>query len=92
MSTYKFSVKVHGRHLSSCGGYMAFCQVCGHTDVWLTLASAYASATRHAATCERLHRANWEAACPSCKAYGRVAPACPVCLGRGFEREREGLE
>lgn len=27
-------------------------------------------------------------ACPSCALYGRVAPACPVCLGYGTLPER----
>ena len=50
-----------------------------------TPAEAHVAATNHAATCEALHRANWAAACPSCRRYGLVAPACPVCLGRGRE-------
>lgn len=50
------------------------------------------AATEHAATCSDLHWRNWQAACPSCKLYGRVARACPVCLGYGVVRDREGLE
>lgn len=47
-------------------------------------------AHRHAAACEGLHRANLAAAC-ACTSDGQPNPACPVCLGRGYEREREGL-
>ncbi|WP_052459590.1 HNH endonuclease [Tessaracoccus massiliensis] len=35
--------------------------------------------------------ANLAAACPSCRRYGPVDPACPVCLGRGHTVEREAL-
>lgn len=79
MSTYRYAVKVRpvGRHVwrwdRPCGAW----QPSGFRDVirWAHI---------HAATCEDLHRANWAAACPSCKAFGKIAPACPVCLGRGW--------
>ena len=34
--------------------------------------------------CSDLHWANWYAACPSCKLFGKVAKACPECLGMGW--------
>lgn len=40
---------------------------------------------RHWATVEAERHLRERHTCPSCRAYGRVAPACPVCLGRGWE-------
>ena len=71
------------------------CPACGRWEASSSIRKArrrvYRWAAMHAATCTNLHWLNWAAACPSCKAYGRVAKACLVCLGRGYEREREGL-
>lgn len=80
MTTYRYAVKVRR-------GRVLFCQGCGCDVIWPTRDAATRSATRHAANCEDLHRANWAAACPSCKVWGKVAKACPECLGRGWVRE-----
>lgn len=82
MSSYRYAVKVkHLRH----GFHTYGCQGCG---VWIGCgtdrATAAMAANHHAANCEQLHRANWDAACPSCKAFGKIAPACPQCLGKGW--------
>ena len=72
------------------------CPACGEwassSSVRKALRRAYRWATHHAATCTNLHWLNWSSACPSCRRYGRIALACPVCLGRGHIVEREGLE
>ena len=69
------------------------CEGCGYTSLSTPSAAvAHDLATSHAARCEDLHWLNWQAACPSCKAACKVARACHVCLGYGWEREREGLE
>ena len=81
MSKYAYAVKVRpwGRYWS------CWCPGC---ETWSQFGTdrlaASLSARRHAASCEALHRLNWGAACPSCKLFGRVAKACPVCLGKGF--------
>lgn len=81
MPKYAYAVKVRpwGRHWGS------WCQGC-ETELgfWTDRLDAAWGASRHAANCEALHRANWDAACPSCKLFGKVAKACPECLGRGW--------
>ena len=89
MSAYRFAVKV--RATGSHDSWTLRCQGCGRFGSCVGVGMPHDAATAHAATCEDLHRANWAAACPSCRSYGRIAPACPVCLGRGYEAEREGL-
>ena len=86
----KYRVKVRRGRLSA--WWLFVCDSCVRWDYAVSQQEAHRLATNHAATCEALHRANWAAACPSCKLYGRIAKACPICLGYGFEREREGLE
>ena len=91
----KYRVKVRLLKWTGGGAWRAECPACHWWSLpyrreWLHL--CHLAASDHAAICEALHWANWEAACPSCKSYGKVAKACPVCLGYGFEREREGLE
>lgn len=86
-STYRYAVKVskaaRPKHLIPL--WRHWCDGCGtRSGLWLTLGDAADSARRHAADCEDLHRANWDAACPSCKAFWKVSPACPCCLGRGW--------
>lgn len=78
MSTYRYAVRRSGGRVH--------CEGCGDTT-HAPVAYATWYAHHHAATCPDLHWRNWTAACPSCKAYGRIARACPVCLGYGFERE-----
>ena len=88
MTSYRYAVKVRrGPGRTMPGLWWGWeCEGCtkaslvGHTRSYYTQRDAQT----HAARCEDLHRANWDAACPSCKAYGRVARACPVCLGRGW--------
>lgn len=80
-STYRYAVKVRrwGRY------WNAWCQGCEFEfGFWGTRGASLLDARHHAAVCEPLHRANWDAACPSCKLFGKIAPACPVCLGRGW--------
>ena len=90
MTTDRYAVRVY-QHPSIPGVWTWDCH-CGDFVGWLFgLPRAHDDATRHAATCEALHRANLAAACPSCRRHGRIAPACPVCLGRGHIVEREGL-
>lgn len=73
--------------------WLVSCEGCGMSPLcFRSLYAANSRAIAHAALCKELHWRNWDAACPSCKSYGKVARACPVCLGYGFEREREGLE
>ena len=90
MSTYRYAVKVrrlrHGRASWSCPP-----EACGFTSMIMSRRTAYLAADLHASLCEPLHRANWAAACPSCRRYGTIAPACTVCLGCGVVRDREGL-
>ena len=87
-STYRYAVKVRrGRvsdHLALAGRWLLICQGCGCDVLWSARGAAIRAATRHAANCEDLHRANWGAACPSCKLFGKVAKSCPECLGRGW--------
>ena len=91
MSTYRYAVKVRHDRLRAYP-WTFHCEGCGVGSLCIrTLAEARDHAERHAARCEALHWANWAAACPSCRRYGRVAPACPVCLGRGHIVEREVL-
>ena len=82
MTKYRYAVRRSGARVH--------CEGCGITTSTF-VAHATWFAHRHAATCESLHRKNWAACCPNCKQYGKVAPACPVCLGRGWIAEREGL-
>lgn len=87
MSIYAHAVKVRktGRYV-----WRADCPACGELEVVIgrnIVRRLYRWAALHAATCADLHWANWDAACPNCKACGRVAPACLVCLGRGWIRE-----
>ena len=82
MSTYRYAVR-------RSGGYV-HCEGCGDSSLNPVIYATW-YAHHHAAACESLHRANWDACCPSCKAYGRIAPACPVCLGYGHIVEREVL-
>jgi hypothetical protein len=55
------------------------CPACG----WIGPASgpevAILAADRHARACP--------SACPSCKLFGKVAPACPTCQGYGWVKE-----
>ena len=90
MSAYRYAVKVRkvGR---SVWRWRWDCPACERWEASRARRRVYRWATHHAATCEALHWANWDAACRWCRRYGRVAPACPVCLGYGYEREREGL-
>lgn len=84
MTTYRFTVRVHQHpYIPGVWTWDCACGVCGGWH--FELPRAHGQATHHAATCPDLHWANWAAACRSCKAYGVVAPACPVCLGRGWE-------
>ena len=89
MSTHAYAVKV--RKVGCCL-WSATCPACGRWEassrVRDALRRVYGWATMHAVTCADLHWANWAAACPSCRRYGTVAPACPVCLGRGHIVER----
>ncbi|MBB1511992.1 hypothetical protein H5399_05155 [Tessaracoccus sp. MC1627] len=83
MSTYRYAVKVgRPRRVQSWGFWCEGCET--QFGYWADRLAAALRARAHSAICEDLHRANWGAACPSCKAYGRVAKACPVCLGRGW--------
>ena len=81
MTTYRYAVKV--RLLP---GDVAFwrCHQCGAVSPTMPSRRAFVAADVHTSLCEDLHRANWDAACPSCKAFGKIAKACPVCLGRGW--------
>lgn len=83
MSKYAYAVKVrplrHDRASWSCPP-----EACDFTSMIMSRRIAYLAADLHASLCEPLHRANWDAACPSCKLFGRVAKACPECLGRGW--------
>lgn len=82
MTTYRYAVKVKP---SPSGMLTAWkCEACRESDSWVHRNTACNDAQIHAAGCEDLHRANWDSACPSCKLFGRVAKACPVCLGRGW--------
>ena len=67
--------------------WMWTCPACPDTG-WgsLSRAAAHRQAYRHATTCPALWEMNEAVVCPSCRLYGRVAPACPVCLGRGWVR------
>lgn len=82
-STYRYAVKVkhlrHGRASWSCPP-----EACDFTSMIMSRRTAYLAADLHASLCEPLHRANWDAACPSCKLFGKVAKACPECLGQGW--------
>ena len=82
MTSYRYAVKVK----PSRSGMLTVwrCEVCGESDSWVHLNTASSDAQIHAAGCEELHRANWEAMCASCKPFGKVAKACPECLGRGW--------
>lgn len=85
MTRYAYAVKVRRAATSV---WRADCPACGESEVCIgrnIVRHLYRWATHHAAGCIDLHWANWSAACRSCKAYGVVAPACPVCLGRGWE-------
>ena len=91
MSTYRYAVKVRHDRLRAYP-WTFHCEGCGVGSLRIrTLAEAHDHAERHAARCEALHRANWDAACRWCRRYGRAARACHACLGYGYEREREGL-
>ena len=95
MSTYRYAVKVRpvGRHVwrwdCLCGAWQASSSVRDARKRVIRWAHA------HAASCEALHRANWAAYCPECDRWGRVAPACPLCLGEGWipttDDARKGL-
>ena len=67
------------------------CPACPDTE-WgsLSRAAAHRQAHRHAATCLALREMNEAVICPNCMLYGRVAPACPVCLGYGWVHEGGG--
>ena len=92
MSTYRYAVKVRKMAPSV---WRWDCPACGRWEASSSVRKArrrvYRWATHHAATCEALHWANWDAACRWCRRYGRAAPACHACLGYGYEREREDL-
>lgn len=85
MSMHRYAVRVRkaGRYV-----WRWDCDGCGcwqtSTSLRKAQRSAFNRATRHAARCSDLHWRNWDAACPSCKAFGKVAKACPQCLGRGW--------
>lgn len=87
-STYRYAVKVLHRPGTILPGLMwgwrCPCCLDASSFLWVRPGGAREAAARHAANCEDLHRANRAAACPSCKMFGKVAPACPVCLGRGW--------
>ena len=94
MSTYRYAVKVRpwGRY------WDAWCQGCETETEFgflTTRLDAARRARRHAASCEDLHRANARAYCPDCDRFGRIAPACPLCLGEGWipttDAARKGL-
>ena len=81
MSTYRYAVRVR-QHPAVPGVWTWDCP-CGDFAGWHHgLPRAHKSATEHAATCESLHRANRDAACPSCRSFGKPAKACMTCLTR----------
>ena len=89
MSSYRYAVKVSAPRLATRNAetwteYEIHCQGCLGVAFYRRRRRALRFARKHAATCEDLHRLNWDAACPSCKLFGRVAKACPECLGRGW--------
>ena len=83
----KYRVKVT-YHATRWYPWVAWCEGCATSPLYTReLRIAHDHATSHAARCEDLHRRNWQAACPSCKAYGSVARACPKCQGYGWVKE-----
>ena len=90
----KYRVKVRLLKWPGGGAWRAECPACHWRSLPYALSRhdrAMRAASEHASQCADLALMNWAAACPSCKLYGRVAKACPVCLGRGYEHEQEGL-
>ena len=71
------------------------CRLCPATGWEGNGPQAYDAAARHLAdkhgTAKRRADRRPAAVCPNCELRGFVVDECPVCLGRGFEHEREGL-
>ena len=93
-STYRYAVKVIRFRRWHWWSY--WCQGCQALfGYWKNLDHAYRWAVDHSANCEQLHRANHAAYCPECDRWGRVAAACPLCLGEGWipttDAARKGL-
>lgn len=85
MTIYRYAVKVRKVapsvwrwYCPACGRWEAFSSI----HVLITRVRVYRGATHHAATCADLHWANWDAACPSCRSFGKPAKACMTCLTR----------